>query len=210
MTTNNVLPDFKAQCSSRSIAQEAHGPRTDPPSPPAAPVQYIRRQENADEPPAADLVAEAIRVTNSHLLDEELPRREPPPQETTVVRQRQEDAVLCVLKRNTAYWLLLFAVVLSAVFAGFCGAGKCSGTSGEASSSADNYRAAAIATFVNRISLSSEPIEYPPPNSSAATAEELALQWLIEQDPLSLPYSEQLRLQQRYALLTLWIETRLW
>jgi hypothetical protein len=69
-------------------------------------------------------------------------------------------------------------------------------------------RAAAIATFINNITLTNKTIAYPPTNGTdSATTEERALQWLIEEDPLNLNASDQFQLQQRYALLTLWYQT---
>jgi hypothetical protein len=70
-------------------------------------------------------------------------------------------------------------------------------------------RAAAIATFINNITLTSNTLAYPPTNGtgSVAAAEEFALQWLIEEDPLNLTAFDHFRLQQRYALLTLWFRT---
>jgi hypothetical protein len=74
-------------------------------------------------------------------------------------------------------------------------------------------RAAAIAAYINNITLlpSSITISYPPVNEtgSVTVAEELALQWLVESDPLNLTVasSDQFRLQQRYALAAFWFET---
>jgi hypothetical protein len=70
-------------------------------------------------------------------------------------------------------------------------------------------RASAIAALINNITLTGKTIAYPPVNGtgSVTAAEEHALQWLIEKDPLSLTASNKFRLQQRYALLTLWFKT---
>lgn len=64
-----------------------------------------------------------------------------------------------------------------------------------------------IKTFINNITLSGATIPYPPVNN---TAEELALQWLIEEDPLELTSDSApnlFRLRQRYALLSLWFQS---
>jgi hypothetical protein len=72
-------------------------------------------------------------------------------------------------------------------------------------------RSAAIEGFINNITLTSKTIAYPPlaEMGSVDAAEEQALNWLIESDPLKLnATSDQFRLQQRYALLTFWFCTR--
>jgi hypothetical protein len=71
-------------------------------------------------------------------------------------------------------------------------------------------RSAAIAAYINNITLTNKTIAYPPPSNgtNSITAEEQALQWLIESDPLNLTASsDKFRLQQRYALAALWFET---
>jgi hypothetical protein len=68
-------------------------------------------------------------------------------------------------------------------------------------------REAAIAAYINCLTFSDDSIVYPP---SSESAEELALEWLIEVDPLQLTTdtaSERFRLTQRYALVTLWFST---
>ena len=67
-----------------------------------------------------------------------------------------------------------------------------------------------ILDFVNSITFTTEPIRYPLPQESTATPEELAVHWLIQEDPLALTVNtvgSQARLTQRYALLTLWYST---
>lgn len=74
------------------------------------------------------------------------------------------------------------------------------------SATAPAQRAADVAAYINSVRLSNTNITYPP-SSDSATPEELALQWLIEDDPLQLSADQgagQFRLRQRYALLTLW------
>jgi len=74
-----------------------------------------------------------------------------------------------------------------------------------------SLRSAAISEFIDSITLSAGgTIDYYPGSADAVTAEEQAVQWLITEDPLQLSVgddSDQLfRLQQRYALLTLWFQ----
>jgi hypothetical protein len=84
---------------------------------------------------------------------------------------------------------------------------------------APRSRAQEITAFVNAITLTNRTIALPKtaaaarPGSElpAANAEDLALQWLIRDDPLQLrPDSDaqKFRLTQRYALLTLWFQPR--
>jgi hypothetical protein len=69
-------------------------------------------------------------------------------------------------------------------------------------------RAAAVAAFINNITLTSKTVAYPPGNGEGSvTTEERALRWLVEEDPLKLTAADHLRLRQRYALLTLWYQT---
>jgi Leucine Rich Repeat len=72
-------------------------------------------------------------------------------------------------------------------------------------------RPAAIAAFINSITLTNKTIAYPPPSngtgSETGAEEQAALQWLIESDPLNLTASDQFRLQQRYALAAFWFST---
>ena len=74
-------------------------------------------------------------------------------------------------------------------------------------------RAAKITAFINNITLSGNVIEYPVPlQVRAATPEERAVAWLIEEDPLQMVTdfaSDRARLQQRYALLTFWFSDEL-
>jgi hypothetical protein len=109
-----------------------------------------------------------------------------------VVQERQEEALArTVTRRYGIYLLLLTVVVIVAVVGGVCGSGKCS-----SSKTIDPNRAPAIATFINNITLTGKTIAYPPANGtgSVTAAEELALQWLIEEDPLNLAASDQFRL----------------
>ena len=114
-----------------------------------------------------------------------------------------------IVRRYAAYVLLLIAVLISAgVVGGICGTGRCSGTS---SKIIDPVRAAAIAAFINNITLTNKTIAYPPVSVGVfgfVPAEELALRWLIEDDPLNLTASDHFQVQQRYALVTLRISAK--
>ena len=60
--------------------------------------------------------------------------------------------------------------------------------------------------FIKNITFSTNDLRYPLEDNP--TAEELAVQWLIQDDPLELSAAtDQFRLTQRYALLTLWFGT---
>ena len=68
-------------------------------------------------------------------------------------------------------------------------------------------RAAAITSFINEITFSPLPLVYLlNPDVAATNGEGLALQWLIDDDPLQLSSSNTLRLQQQYALATLFFQ----
>jgi hypothetical protein len=68
-------------------------------------------------------------------------------------------------------------------------------------------RAAAITAFINTFTFSPVPLVYSlNPDVAATNGEGLALQWLIDKDPAQLSSSETFRLQQRYALATLFFQ----
>jgi Leucine Rich Repeat len=144
------------------------------------------------------------------LPDEESQPQAPLPHDTTAVRKQQvpvlDSEIDHVHRRYAAYWLWFFVVLIVAVVLGVvCSGGGGGGTFFGASST--DARSEAIAAFINSITLTSKSIAYPPRVNSIATAEEQALQWLIDEDPLNLTALDRFRLQQRYALLTLWFRT---
>ena len=127
------------------------------------------------------------------------------------------------LKRQWVIAIVVVLLVVAALVGGVCGAGLCSvKVTGQASllvepapstspSSAPTIGsdATAVLDYINSIRLSSEPISYPV-DSKLATPEEMAVQWLINEDPLELFANDtptQTRLTQRYSLLTLWYST---
>jgi len=133
--------------------------------------------------------------------------------------------VFCTVK-HVSLLLLFSAVVVGAVIGGICASGKCTSVEGpepetitvspttptpsfapSASPTSDNIlRGALIAPFVNNITYSSEYIIYP--FIGTRSPEQMALAWIIEKDPLQLsPETDGSRLQQRYALLTLWFQS---
>jgi hypothetical protein len=195
------------------------------------PLRSVVWPENDEEtPPAVEaMIAEAIPFTDSQLRSEEPVRQTPTPLDTTVVRRQQEEAIARAIRRYAVYLLLLIVVVTAAVVGGVCGAGKCSSSSDsntgttptaapvspnatavptpEPNTTAD--RAAAIASYINSITLTNKAIAYPPTDGmGSVNAEELALQWLIALDPLSLnASSDQFQLLRRYVLVTLWFQT---
>jgi Leucine-rich repeat (LRR) protein len=147
---------------------------------------------------------------DDQLRDEESEQQAPSPHNTgtKAVLQRKEEALAKRVNRHySVCLLLLIVVVIAAMVYGVCGAGKCAGSD----KTIDPVRAAAIAAYVNNITLTNKTIAYPPVSvtGSVVAAEELALQWLIESDPLTLTAasSDQFRLQQRYALAAFWFET---
>jgi Leucine-rich repeat (LRR) protein len=74
-------------------------------------------------------------------------------------------------------------------------------------------RAASIVNFINSITLSGRGIANPTTSTEALATEEVAVQWLIVNDPLQLTPDtniKQFRLKQRYALLTLMVQQSGW
>jgi hypothetical protein len=76
-------------------------------------------------------------------------------------------------------------------------------------SNENNNRAASIVNFINSITLSGRGIANPTTSTEQLATEEVAVQWLIVNDPLQLTPDtaiNQFRLHQRYALLTLMLQ----
>lgn len=122
-------------------------------------------------------------------------------------------------RKRLFLWLsaILLALVAAAAVGGYCAGGRCTShsnmggappTSSAPTSApttiAMNNRTVSIWSEVNRITLSGRNITYPA--MYVDQPENLALQWLINDDPLKLAAetaSDRFRLGQRYALLTL-------
>jgi len=142
---------------------------------------------------------------------------------------------LRVTKRTASVTAAIIALAIIAAFVGgYCGKGNCTSSDGDETSSLNNQpnegdptntpsaapivsvsfptatpkASEATVNFINTIKRGNETIVYPPPSNPKA--EELAVQWLIEEDPLGLSVgTEENRSQlvQRYALLTLWFSS---
>ena len=77
----------------------------------------------------------------------------------------------------------------------------------------------AVIEYINSVRFTTEPITYPAPMDGSATPEELAVHWLLLEDPLQLQIEmDQTQLVQRYSLATLyygmngpsWLENSGW
>lgn len=132
------------------------------------------------------------------------------PSTDSLERQDQTSPIaMRALKRRHVYIMLAVLVAGAIAVGSVCGAGKCGGGSVETQEHSMTDRVAAIKGFVNNITLQETAIEYPVA-TSVATPEELALKWLIEDDPLELTVDtaiDRFRLKQRYALLTIWFQS---
>jgi hypothetical protein len=101
--------------------------------------------------------------------------------------------------------VIAVAIVTVAVIAGVCGFNGCSSSS----TSTGTARNEAMLAFIRNITHTNTVIRYVASSSlldAPLSAEERAVQWLIEQDPLRLvpdTAESQFRIAQRYALLTL-------
>jgi len=118
-------------------------------------------------------------------------------------------------QRKIIWILALTAVVTIAIVAGsVCGTGACGSSSDPTLDPVELERRVAVAGFINNITFSGQELVYPFPERSEATPEEQALQWILEDAPLQLTVetpSELFRLRQRYALLSLWFQSKqLW
>jgi hypothetical protein len=97
--------------------------------------------------------------------------------------------------------VVLVAVLIAVTaVAGICGTGRCSSpTTDPARAATDPARAGIILSYINSITLSGRTLTYP----NGSTAEERAVQWLIDDD-LDTAVNDKQSLRQRYVLGTLW------
>jgi hypothetical protein len=137
-------------------------------------LQDAERRAATTEPARRDQKLEDIANKSNNNTGESSPKK---PQ-----RQRR-----CLLVVAVA---VLIAV---ATVAGICGTGRCS------PSTADPVRSATILSYINGITISGRRLTYP----SRSSAEERAVQWLIDDD-LGTDMADELTLRQRYVLGTLW------
>jgi hypothetical protein len=108
--------------------------------------------------------------------------------------------------------LVVAAVACVCLVGHQCGGGTNDGTdnNGEDNIDADEDRSTRITKFINSITLSTAPLEYPVTiDSRLATNPERALAWLLDDDPLQLQGfdNELLRVRQRFVLLLIWFGT---
>jgi hypothetical protein len=105
-------------------------------------------------------------------------------------------------RRRFIVTVVVLVAVLIAVtaVAGICATGRCSSpTTDPARAATDPARASIILSYINSITLSGRTLTYP----SGSTAEERAVQWLIDDD-LDTAVNDKQSLRQRYVLGTLW------
>jgi len=154
-----------------------------------------------------------VFVSNARIVDED--------EEASSLPKRKHLQILLIM--------LLILLITGAVVGSICSVGTCSGNDSTAVSNSKfgtssarpspipdtatrspstDLRTTLLVDFINNVSLAGRPIIYPAPAS--ATAEEKALQWIIEDNLVAdiityidyAPTRE--RLVQRYALVVLW------
>jgi len=133
-----------------------------------------------------------------------------------------------VKRRCVIVTIAVLLLVVAGAVSGICGAGLCSSSSkgggggggddgasrpieppSSSPSSAPSMpvrNITAIVDYINLVTFANKTITYPAP-VDLATPEEMALQWLIDDDPLEMSIESSnylMRLTQRYALATLW------
>lgn len=138
-----------------------------------------------------------------------------------VVEHDDEKRTVVETKRKTVFLVMVVLLILlisGAVVGGVCGTGICVGRRSNSVGDANpeiatvapsiNPTAAFIASYINNVSLAARFIRYPA--SATATAEEKALQWVIEEDAVTYSMSDaasRQRLVQRYALAAVWFNS---
>jgi Leucine-rich repeat (LRR) protein len=157
-------------------------------------------------------------------IDEEQPAPAPPTKlpsttadDVPIAGSDPAGVPLCQQRKKCVLVLSLLAIliILSGIgIGGYCAAtGSCKKSAVPPGNIATSNRTSTIVAEINNITLSGRKLAYPPTvfAIAASVPEELALQWLIESDPLKLltvaTEPDKFRLRQRYALLTLWFYT---
>lgn len=204
-------PEFKDQVRP-AVNENAPKP---PPEPEPEQEQEQPQESSADSPVVAFLVDSTI-VQGDRVVVESNDGAQAREMEANNLRRQ---------RRKKAIWIVaLVVVVTTAIVAGsVCGTGVCSWSNSDepplptldptAPPTLDPEeleRRLAIANYINNITFSEYELVYPVSIWSAATPEELALQWLLEDDPLQLTMEtppELFRLTQRYALSSLWFQS---
>jgi len=154
------------------------------------------------------------------------------PQNNVYEAQALVGGVLVFLNRRCMIAASIILLVVAATIGGVCGAGLCSSgskittvimtstspptipstpapTPKPTPAPTIGPEAQVVVDFINSVTFAVEEITYPFQLSSA-TPEQLALRWLVDEDPLGLSVenkADQNRLIQRYALLTFWYST---
>jgi hypothetical protein len=111
----------------------------------------------------------------------------------------------CGWTKSPWIWMVSVATICIAVVvvvAGVCADGSCTQGTVTVPSPIVNYRELGLYDYINHISFATaKPISY----INQSNPEEQALHWIVAEDPLQLSAPEDnRRIQQRYALLTLW------
>ena len=188
---------------------------------PVAHLVPIPEEQNADGTPPLPMMT----IVGTPYIEEQPPRNTNHHHHHPTNHHRMRRHVL---KHKFHYLFFTLAVILllsAVVFGLICGiSGACSERSPDRNNSQSGTdpplldpRAIDMINYINNVTLSNRTIGYPPPvildsysDNVAAPAEELALQWLIDVDPMQLwanRTEHQFQIQQRYALRTLYAAT---
>lgn len=111
------------------------------------------------------------------------------------------------LRRRTILLLVALALVAVAVVGGVCGGTDACRPSEQLVQSTESPTGAPLSPheYIESIRISTHTLRIPPPSDGSTTPEELALQWLLEEDGVE--ELSQDRLKQRYALATIYYST---
>ena len=179
-----------------------------------------------------------VPLINAHLVDNDSGPTTPNNGSVYTANAFALNGAVLVRRRSLIAIAGIFLVAVATV-GGVCGAGKCAARDSPAparSSSSTNplrpagssttptpttlspptdsptflVRTASILDFVSSITFTNRTIRYPAPSDTTVTPEEMAVQWLIDDDPLQLSAVEtadQARLTQRYSLAAFYFST---
>jgi Leucine rich repeat len=206
----DLLPQFKDQ-----VSPVAPGPRpqkdrrgSDPP-PQFKNHQVGRMAEEVPLAEATPVVADSFsprRLTPSRIEERLLRleqqqqggRRTPAPSTTT------GSTAKCYFSSKQKLWIALGSVLVVVVAAvAVVIAMVAGGGDPETPTPPPPARVESILSYITSITLSNQTLSYPPSSSTDNTAEERAVQWLIEID-LTTTTADSDALRQRFALSTLW------